>query len=458
MVWRRLFWEINCVLVAAAISITGATHANAQISAAGVEVDAAGVLRTKVLRDPTGALTRRRLAEAKASLTADVARPSKLRKVSLNRLEAAIAERAARGEEPTDDMRYLVGMTRLEHVFYYPETRDVVIAGPAEGYATDLSGRAIGIVSGQSVLELQDVIVALRAFPPSGEHTAVISVSIDPTREGLVRMQQFLSAISGRVTPGDAGRIAAGLRENLGLQTVTVRGISPKTHFAQVLVEADYRMKLIGIGLESPPVDIGSYVARANSRAVARNALQRWYFVPNYECVRVSDDDLAMELVGEGVRLVGENEMVDAGGGRAGSAVVDRASQAFVTAFTAKYPELARKSPVYAQLRNLIDMAIAAAFIQHQDYYGQADWKLELFGREDLLPLENYETPQQVETAVNAVWKGNTLMTPVGGGVRIEALQALASDRILPDERGQLKQLHEKTKTDGLVKGQWWWD
>ncbi len=66
------------------------------------------------------------------------------------------------------------------------------------------------------------------------------------------------------------------------MQIITVGGISPKTHFAQVMVEADYRMKLIGIGLEVPPVHLTSYVARANPTQVAGNALQRWYFVPNY--------------------------------------------------------------------------------------------------------------------------------------------------------------------------------
>ena len=74
------------------------------------------------------------------------------------------------------------------------------------------------------------------------------------------------------------------------MQMITVGGVSAKTHFAQVLVEADYRMKLIGIGLEQPPVRLKSYVARANPSQVGRNALQRWYFVPDYQCVRVSED------------------------------------------------------------------------------------------------------------------------------------------------------------------------
>ena len=52
------------------------------------------------------------------------------------------------------------------------------------------------------------------------------------------------------------------------------------------MVEADYRMKLIGIGLEKPPVRLVSYVDRAKPSDVGRNALQRWFFVPDYQCVR----------------------------------------------------------------------------------------------------------------------------------------------------------------------------
>src|SRR5690606_7844270 len=117
--------------------------------------------------------------------------------------------------------------------------------------------------------------------------------------------------------------------------------------------------------------------SRANPRDVSRNAMERWYFTPNYECVRVSEDGSAMELVGDGVQLVGKNEVVDAQGGRAGTENVNRASQAFCTAFTSKYGELADREPVYAQLRNLIDMSIAAAFIQQQDLYAKADWSME---------------------------------------------------------------------------------
>ena len=134
-----------------------------------------------------------------------------------------------------------------------------------------------------------------------------------------------------------------GLKENLGLQNVRIEGMSTKTHFAQVLVEADYRMKLIGIGLEKPPVKIRSYVSRANPRSVSRNALQRWYFTPNYDCVRMSPDELAMELEGDGVQA--DQRRPDGAGrrrprGRPGP--IDLASQAFVKNFTEQVRRIGR--------------------------------------------------------------------------------------------------------------------
>ena len=99
---------------------------------------------------------------------------------------------------------------------------------------------------------------------------------------------------------------------------------------------------------------------------------------------------------------------------------------------------MAERSPVYAELRNLIDLAIAAAYIQQQDYYDKAGWKMEFFGSEKEFPVETYDIPKTVESAVNAIWKGNTLMTPIGGGVTIQPTEALEADNLLADEKGKV--------------------
>jgi len=364
------------------------------ISPAGVMVSPEGVLKVRQFTDRTGELTRTRMAESRARLTGEVTKSSPSRKISLQRLEAAVAQRRAEGKEPTDEMKNLAGLTRVQYVFYYPETKDIVIAGPAEGFFPDFHGRVLGLNSGRAVVELQDLVAALRAFPPGGKHANQIAVSIDPTQEGLVRLQQYLASGAGDVKPGnDANAVMEGMKQALGMHNVSVAGISSKTHFAQVMVEADYRMKLIGIGLEPPPVRMATYVDRATAAEGAKNAMQRWFFVPNYDCVKVAEDDLAMELVGQGVKLIGEGELVASTGQRVAGPGQSKASALFCQAFTANYPQIAARSPVYGQLKNLVDIAIAAAFIQKQDYYAQAGWKMAVFNDERQYPIETYETP-----------------------------------------------------------------
>jgi hypothetical protein len=436
----------------------GPAHAQLLTPGAGVVVDANGVLAMRTFPDPTGEMIKARIAQAKQSLSADIQAVSKLRKVSLNRLEKAIEAQAAGDRKPTEEMLKLAGLTRIQYVFYYPDSKDIVIAGPAEGWVNDLSGRTIGINSGRPTMELQDLVAALRTFAPGQKGGSIVGCSIDPTQEGLAKMQDFLRNMGGRATPNDTQYIVDGLRTNLGLQTVRIMGVDPSTHFAQVLVEADYRMKLIGIGLEPPLVKMNTFIDKANA-ASAVNGLIRWFFVPDYQCLRVAGDGTAMEMVGQAVKLVDENEVVLQGGQRRIAAgEKSRASTLFTTSFTQKYPEIAAKKPIYAQLRNLIDMTVVAAFIQQQDYYGQAGWQMPTFMSEEKFPIQTYQAPVQVDTVVTSVWKGSRLMTPVAGGVTIQAKQALAKENQLEDEKGAVANAKVEVSLKDLKEGQWWWD
>ena len=252
---------------------SSSSSSNGLINQSGVIVDAEGVLRTKIFSDPSGQLTRERIAAAKTELDPKVTAFSKLRKISLNRLEAAIRQHQG---VLSEEMRSLAGLQRIHYVFYYPDTKDIVIAGPAEGWFTNLSGRIVGINTGRPVVQLQDLVVGLRSFPPNGKHTSFIGCSIDPTPEGLAAMQQFVRSI--HPSPNDVEFIVAGLHTKMGMQNISVNGVSPNTRFAQVMVEADYRMKLIGIGLENPPIKLVTYVDRVTASEFNSNASQRWFF------------------------------------------------------------------------------------------------------------------------------------------------------------------------------------
>jgi hypothetical protein len=102
-------------------------------------------------------------------------------------------------------------------------------------------------------------------------------------------------------------------------------------------------------------------------------------------------------------------------------------------------------------------MTIAATFIQHNDYFAKAGWDMPILGDETAFPVQTYATPRNVETAVTSVWKGNRLMTPIGGGVTIEALRALDTSNLLTDEDGAVQAAREEIGLE-LKDGRWWWD
>ena len=426
--------------------------------AAGVRVDAQGVLRTTLVPDAGLSLERRR--EAVAKLPNDLRRKSPLREVALSRLETRVAEAAAAGRGIPDDLEKLAGLTRVQYVFVYPgvdgKAGEVVIAGPAEPWMADAMGRTIGAESGAPTVLLEDLTAALRCFAPGNPQDRLVGCSIDPRQEGLAALQAFLKKV-GRVNPNaGADELVTGMKNALGTQIVSVQGLSPATHFAQVMVEADYRMKLIGIGLEPPPVKMTTWIDLASGGAVAANALQRWYFVPDYQCVRISEDDLAIELVGQGVKLCGADEVVQADGTRLGANRADKASRTFTETFTRKYAEISGRSAVYAQLRTLVDLLVAAAYMQEHDAYGKAGWGAEQLRDEAIYAIERLTPPAEVETAINAVWRQNRLLTPIGGGVTVHPRRALDPTNLLVDEKGTVDAA--RTGAQVIPADRWWWD
>jgi hypothetical protein len=102
-------------------------------------------------------------------------------------------------------------------------------------------------------------------------------------------------------------------------------------------------------------------------------------------------------------------------------------------------------------------MLVAAAFIARHDLYGQADLDLGALGNESDYAVQVYNAPKQVASAVNSMWKGNRLMTPIGGGVEIRAGLAVDDENLLPDD-GKVAKARDEIDLGSLPAGQWWWD
>jgi hypothetical protein len=452
--------------VVATVGLTAAAWAHdppaattVQLPTFGVAVDADGVLSLKMFEDPGGKLRADRLAAAKAQLPGNLLAPVKLRHVSLVALERALAKRLQAGQPPDDAMLHLAGLQRLEYVFCFPDRKDIIVAGPAEGWIADSSGRSVGASTGRPVLELADLAVALRAFPPNSREHVFLGCSIDPNPESLGKLVAFQKTVPHVVRENErdetAARVAQGQREALGLADVRVFGVPANSFFAQVLLEADYRMKLIGIGLEEPPVKMTTFLSALT--APPRNALQRWWFTPNYDCVKVSDDRLAMELLGQGVQLQTEDKVIGPDGSLMDhGGPPNKASELFTQAFTKKYVEISDRLPVYAQMRNLFDLAVAAAYIRQQDFYSQVGWQASLLRDEGAFPVATLPTPKKVACVVNAVWRGSRLLAPAGGGVSVIPEEAIDLKHLAKDADGKLA-AHQKAVTAPPMDT-WWWD
>ncbi|MFM7928653.1 MAG: DUF1598 domain-containing protein, partial [Pirellula sp.] len=193
----------------------------------GVEIDPQGVLRISAI-DNSLALRVRKAALQTAAGDEQVA--SQLRKVSLNRLEKVVAERLSEQQELGDDILGLAGLTRIEYVFFLPDSNDIVIAGPAEKIHVTENGERVGLKSGRSVLNLMDLVVALRIYAPSTEAVGSIAVSIEPTQEGIKRMNQYNAQFRGRANQINPA-VLAGMKQALGYQNVIIKGVPRETNF-----------------------------------------------------------------------------------------------------------------------------------------------------------------------------------------------------------------------------------
>ena len=252
----------------------------------GVSIDAHGVV-SSVRIDALNELKRER-QKALEPVTGDL-KPLALRKISLRQLEAAIAEHRQNGTAIGDDIRFLAGLQRIQYVFVYPERNDVVLAGPAEGWKLNGQGELVGLTTNRPVMLLDDLLVALRSL--KADRPTGISCSIDPTSEGIARLQTLLK--NAPTLDGNPDPFLDNLEQTLGPQTITVAGVADTTHFANVLVAADYRMKRLAMAFEPAPIaglpDFLHMLKSSSSRA-GRQMLPRWWLAPAYDAILADAD------------------------------------------------------------------------------------------------------------------------------------------------------------------------
>jgi hypothetical protein len=427
----------------------------------GVFVDTEGLMRTIPVR-----LADEHLADVRAGAvyrggSGDVRAESTLRYVSLPRLEKQVQLLWAAGLPPNEAMRTLAGLRKIKYLFVYPDEGDIVLAGPAGDWRADAEDRLVSVSTGRPVLQLDDLVVLLRnAYGEGGR----FGCSITPTKERLAATKAFLAESSKRpLTPTSRPRWLKQIRDHLGKQEIAVYGIDPGSRAARVIVEADYRMKLVGMGLEDGGMNVPSYLSRIRvgpGEAPPPMDVLRWWFTLNYKAIHATPDRSGFEVRGQGVQVLSENEMITARGERVHTGKSDILNREFAHDFTKHFESLAKTYPIYADLQNVFDLALVAAICRAEDLPGRAGWHRTHFGPADKYRVRISRAPKEVETVINhRVINRVHVVAGVSGGVTVRTRPLVEGGAIKFDEFSLIDAMHnEGAPPQNLPQDAWWWD
>lgn len=413
----------------------------------GVSIDAEGQLTSappEVKRQ-----LRQEMMNALEKVPGDLATPVKMRKVSLRGLNAAIkASQANNGGKLPDAVKYMAGLQRIEYVFVDEANNDVILAGPAEGWTVDESGNMVGVTTGRPVLLLEDFIVAMRSTEEA--RRGGITCSIDPTAEGRQNLDNYLASL----TRMDAS-VKAGVERAMGAQVITITGVPKDSHFARVLVAADFRMKRIAMHLDPSPVrGLPSYLDMLPSARAVKNAMPRWWLACNYQPLAQSEDGLAWQLRGPGVKAMTEDEIIADDGSVAQTGKVSAIPQKWADAMTKNYEELSAEDKIFGELRNVMDMCVIAALLEKENLLTKADLELDMIkSPSSPVQLEKFATPDKVPTFFSAVKKGRQWVITASGGVDINSWAvADNTENVAGMDKLRTEQLASNTNDI------WWWN
>ncbi|MEX0613100.1 MAG: DUF1598 domain-containing protein, partial [Pirellulales bacterium] len=253
--------------------------------------------------------------------------------------------------------------------------------------------------------------------------------------------------LSARSGPQAAGRQ---MEEAVGPQTITVTGVPATSHFARVIVAADFRMKRLAMNFEPAAVDgMPSFLQLARSRRGGlQNAMPRWWLAPMYDPLQRDAEGLAWELRGQGVRCLTEQEFLNDAGQKQKAGDADLTAQKWADSFTEKFEELAHEDSSFGALRNVMDLAVVAALLIKERLIERSG--LEAPNLMNDQPLDEYPAPRMVPSQASFVKAGRQWIISVSGGVQIFPWQ-VADRTEVADELASTRADHSTSSTG------WYW-
>lgn len=427
------------------------------ISQQGVLLTSTSVLKSLATIKDDSNLLKMAQAYKQANHNADARQTSSMRMVSLTRLAAVVQRTVEAGGTLPEDLRVLAGLNRIDYVFAYPETGDIVIAGPAGDWQSEADQRVVNVETGRPTLQLDDLVTLLRTFSQNGPGGFVCS--IDPVQQQVQAVQAFVAKNQKALNPATAAEFTSEVERQLGLQNVIVQGVPADSRIASVIVDADYRMKEIGVGRREGVKGMKSYfdlMTRSEQRGTGKMDALRWWMAVGYDAIQVSSDAKVFEFSGNAIQCLSEDQVVRADGSRSGKGRNSRANTKFAELFTKFLPELAKQDVVFADLENIFDLAIVTSLIQQQGLGQQVGFNADAFVTDRLVRPASVDVPEKLMTAAEyRVFNGRSVVVQVAGGVRADLSNLISSDR---QSNSDLDSKTNIATPLGQQNGRWWWD
>jgi hypothetical protein len=239
----------------------------------------------------------------------------------------------------------------------------------------------------------------------------------------------------------------------VGPQTITLSGVSPESHFAQVLVAADWQMKRIGMGLVASPVDgLTSYLELLDADGTPRNPLPRWWIAFGERPVECDAEGLGWRISRPGIQVQTAAGRLTSDGQISTSAESDPVAKQWADSMTANYDELAVVEPVFGQLRGCMDLALVTAILASGDLLKHVGLELPMLLDDSRLEPAEYRVPKSVASHASALRRSDGWVVRVSGGVELDVPRVVNAAEV----HAEVGEARMQASPDNIDS--WWWD
>ena len=129
---------------------------------------------------------------------------------------------------------------------------------------------------------------------------------------------------------------------------------------------------------------------------------------------------------------------------------------AFFDSLREHIPELAEKSPVFAELQNVFDLAVVAALLQREDWPRRLNWPMVTLLNAERWPVRQYPVPKAIDSLATTANRNRFVLGMVGG-VTLDAGEVIGQRREGADAK-TLATLREHATTTAKKPRPTWWD